>query len=282
MIKPQLHPWSAFLPRFRWTFLVWSRAIPAACVATMFVVVQDTIYGGLHVSAPFMVLVAQYTLPWLTWAILAPALLFLFMQYPINLDRPVRGLVAYPAIGILAVGIKLLVSAPATAILIWRPLCVDWSDGLRWLFANRAGSNLLMFWLFVGAYTAWRYYHAAGTPTQTAIDGKSLDRIPVRAGAGTAFVSVTDVYFIESKRNQLVLHSRAGRHTLRSTLSELEQRLPRTCFVRIHRSHIVNIEHVSRIEAWGRGDYVVVMRDNSRLLSGKTYRDVMRGLLGIG
>ena len=273
-------PWSDIRQRVQRLLAIWGWATLAAVTAAALVVLQDAVYGGLTISAPFTVLIAQYTLPWLTWAALAPALLFLFAQYPIDLNKPVRGIGAYLAIGVLAVGVKLLVSAPSAAFLIWRPLGIAWTDGLSWLFANRAAANLLMFWLFAGGYTAWRYYRAARIETGSDT-AAYLDRIPVRAGQGTAFVSVDDVQFIEAERNQLVLHSRSGRHTLRSTLNELELRLPKSKFVRIHRSHIVNMEYVTRIEPWGRGDYVVIMRDDRRLLSGKTYREVMRGLLGV-
>lgn len=281
MVNPVQQNWSAVRPRMRRVLSIWGWATLVACVAAALVVLQDALYGGLPSGVPLEIAIAQYTLPWLTWAALAPALLFLFAQYPIDLGRPLRGLSAYLALGVFAVGIKLVASALPAAILIWQPLGVSWGDGLRWLFANRAAANLLMFWLFVGGFTAYRYYRAASAWAHLPALPTALDRLPVRAGEGTAFVPVAEISFIEAERNQLVVHGPNGRNTLRGTLHELEARLPSGRFLRIHRSHIINIDHVTRIEPWGRGDYVVVMSDGSRLLSGKTYRETIRALLDV-
>ena len=201
--------------------------ILAAFAAAALVVLQDALYGGLPSGTPLQIAIAQYTLPWLTWAALAPPPLFLFALYPIDLAKPLRGLSAYLAIGVFAVGVKLVASALPAALLIWQPLGVTWQDGLRWLFAVRAASNLVMFWLFVGCYTSYRYYRAGSARTQQPALPPILERLPVRAGEGTAFVAVAEISFIEAERNQLVVHSSNVRHTLRSTLQELELRLPR-------------------------------------------------------
>ncbi|MES2114878.1 MAG: LytTR family DNA-binding domain-containing protein, partial [Pseudomonadota bacterium] len=57
-----------------------------------------------------------------------------------------------------------------------------------------------------------------------------------------------------------------GRNYLKNqSLSELEQQLPAQRFVRIHRSYIVNIERVSRIEQATRGSHVAILHDGSRI-----------------
>jgi hypothetical protein len=257
---------------------VWGWAILVGLFASGLIVLQDLLYGGLPTETPASVAIAQYTLPWITWALLAPLMLYLFAHFPIDLQRPARALGLYLAIGVLIVGVKLVVTAPAAAILIWQPLSVGWRDGVRWLLANRAASNLLMFWLFLTGYTAFRYYRAAASAKDSRPDLPALVRLPVRAGHGTSFVCLNEVSFIEADRNQLLLYTGKARHPVRSTLGELESRLPGE-FVRVHRSRIVNIDHVSRIEPWGRGDFVLILRDGTRLVSGKTYRDAIRRLL---
>lgn len=50
-------------------------------------------------------------------------------------------------------------------------------------------------------------------------------------------------------------------------------------FVRIHRSVIVNIGRVKEIQPWFQGDYVLILHNGKRLVSGRGYRDVARRLL---
>ncbi|HEX6062974.1 MAG TPA: LytTR family DNA-binding domain-containing protein [Longimicrobiales bacterium] len=244
-------------------------------------ILQDLLYRGGDADVQLNIAAAQYFLPWLTWAALAPALLLLFDAFPINLGRPAPALLIHAACGILVVGVKLLVSAPLAAWLIWQPLGVSWTDGVSWLLANRSGSNLLIFWALLSGYTAYRYYRRIDQDIAPVEAHQLVQRIPVRAGAGVTFIPVEQVTVIESARNHAVVFAGAARHLARATLRDLESRLPGDRFVRVHRSRIVNVDHVTRIEPWGRGDYVLVMRDGARVLSGKTYRSAVKHLLDI-
>jgi hypothetical protein len=271
----------ALRPHLSKSLQVWRFSFLVALAGAGIMILQDLLYRGVEPDVQLHISAAQYLLPWLTWAALAPALLFLFESFPINLGRPASALLIYAACGILVVGLKLLVSAPFAALLIWQPLGVKWSDGVSWLLANRSGSNLLIFWALLSGYTAYRYYRRIDAFSPSAEGRPAIHRIPVRAGAGVAFVSVEHVTVIESARNHAVVFAGTARHIARATLQDLESRLPRDRFVRVHRSRIVNIDSVSRIEPWGRGDYVLVMRDGTRVLSGKTYRAAVKHLLDI-
>jgi hypothetical protein len=264
----------------RWT-TVWRWSFLVALGVSALVVLQDLLYSGLPAGVPWSIAMAQYTLPWLTWALLAPAMLYLFARYPIDLQRPYAGIAAYAGLGILVVGCKLLLSAPLAAAFIWRPLNVEWADGVRWLLAHRADSNLLIFWLLAAAYTAWRYFHAA--PATVAVKGgrAALDRLPVQSPDGIALIPVDQVDYIEAHGNQVILHTASGRHPLRASLNQLEAALPARSFLRVHRSHIVNIRKINVIQPWGRGDYLLLLANGARLLTGKTYRDAIRRLIDV-
>jgi hypothetical protein len=267
--------WNAAAAVWRWSFLV-------ALAVSALVVLQDLLYSGLPSDVPWNIAMAQYTLPWLTWALLAPAMLYLFARYPIDLHRPHAGIAAYAGLGILVVGCKLLLSAPLAAAFIWRPLNVEWADGVRWLLAHRADSNLLIFWLLVSAYTAWRYFHAHAPAPAAAPQGQAaLDRLPVPSRDGVALIPVDQVDYIEADGNQVILHTASGRHPLRASLSQVEAALPAHSFLRVHRSHIVNVRRINEIQPWGRGDYVLLLANGARLLSGKTYRDAIRRLIDV-
>ena len=82
-----------------------------------------------------------------------------------------------------------------------------------------------------------------------------------------------EVAWISAEGNYVGLHVGKRIHLVRGTLAEFETRLDTRRFLRIHRSKIVNIDHVTAAEAVFRGEYVLVLRDGTKLNSSATYRD---------
>jgi two-component system LytT family response regulator len=96
-------------------------------------------------------------------------------------------------------------------------------------------------------------------------------RLLVRDGEGARFVRITDVDYIEADGNYAVIHVGDVRHRLRATLRILAERLDPDLFVRIHKSHIVNIDRISVIHSWLGGDYVAILQNGRRLRVSRTY-----------
>jgi len=115
----------------------------------------------------------------------------------------------------------------------------------------------------------------------SAIPDQRLQRIPVRTNRGFQFVDVDDIDWIEADGKLLRLHAGKAIHTVRMPLTSLEERLDRRKFVRVHRSAIVNIGSIVEVQSWFQGDYVLVVRDGSRVTSGRRYRDSVRRLLDL-
>ena len=106
----------------------------------------------------------------------------------------------------------------------------------------------------------------------------ALTRLAVRgAGAGRVLLlRVADIDWIEADDDQVKVHARGGTHVHRSTLSHLEERLPASRFLRIHRSILVNVDRIQEIQPWFQGDWLVVLGDGTKLQSGKSYRARVR------
>ena len=88
------------------------------------------------------------------------------------------------------------------------------------------------------------------------------DRLFLRLGQERAFVRVRDIVAIEADGDGSTLHlaqQRASKSSAKS-LREWEQRLPDQHFVRIHRSTIVNLEYVERLEPWSHASQHVYLR----------------------
>ena len=107
-----------------------------------------------------------------------------------------------------------------------------------------------------------------------------LDRLVVKSGGSTRFVRVTDIDWIEAAGVYANLHIGGKELLYRATLNELAERLDPTRFIRVHRSAIVNIESVIRLEPISHGEFEVVLKDGSRPRISRTYRSQMEKRLG--
>lgn len=73
------------------------------------------------------------------------------------------------------------------------------------------------------------------------------DSIYVRNHDKMVKIIVKDIYYIEAERNYCRIYSKEKEYLLVMTLKELIEKLPQGHFVRVHRSYIVNVEHVDEV-----------------------------------
>ena len=104
----------------------------------------------------------------------------------------------------------------------------------------------------------------------------ALDRIAVKADGRVIFIRVGEIDWIEADDDLVRIHAGKAVHAHRSTLTHLEERLPSSRFLRVHRSTLVNVDRIREIQPWFQGDWVLILNDGTRLHSGKSYRSKVR------
>jgi two-component system LytT family response regulator len=109
-----------------------------------------------------------------------------------------------------------------------------------------------------------------------------LERIPVRADGRVRFVDVADLDWIEADDHDLRLHVGKSVHVIRETLARMEARLAHPTFIRVHRSIIVNTRRIQEVQPWFDRDYVLILKDGTRITTGRGFRDNIRRLLELG
>jgi two-component system, LytTR family, response regulator len=107
-----------------------------------------------------------------------------------------------------------------------------------------------------------------------------LDRLVVKSGGSTRFVRVADIDWIEAAGVYANLHVGGKELLYRAALNELARRLDPVRFVRVHRSVIVNIESILRLEPISHGEFEVILKDGSRARISRTYRGQLEKRLG--
>ena len=104
-------------------------------------------------------------------------------------------------------------------------------------------------------------------------------RFVVRSPKGHYFVATKDVEAAVAEGNYLALQAGGRTHLVRESMKSFEDSVDPDQFVRIHRSAIVNVDFIARIEPQGHGEYRVTMHGGARLESSRAYGEQLRRLL---
>ncbi|SFD70002.1 LytR/AlgR family response regulator transcription factor [Thermophagus xiamenensis] len=106
-----------------------------------------------------------------------------------------------------------------------------------------------------------------------------LKRIVVKTGNKMHVIPVNKISYIEANEDYVMIYSEKSRHLKAQTMRYYEENLDSTQFVRIHRSFIVNVNFVERLEPYDKDTYVAVMTQGQRLkISRNGYRKLKETL----
>jgi two-component system LytT family response regulator len=106
-----------------------------------------------------------------------------------------------------------------------------------------------------------------------------LKRVAVRSAGQISFVNICDVDWMRAAENYVELRIGSASHLLHATMNALEKSLDPAMFVRIQRSTIVNLDRIRTLQALEHGEYVITLRDGTRLQSGRAFSDRLRALV---
>ena len=107
-----------------------------------------------------------------------------------------------------------------------------------------------------------------------------LTRIAVKSVSKIVIVPVASIIRLEAEDNYVRLWAdRAYLH--KETLTGLMARLDPLEFLRIHRSHAVNVRHVCELRPLLHGEYAVILDDGTQITSGRSYRADIQTAFGL-
>jgi len=109
--------------------------------------------------------------------------------------------------------------------------------------------------------------HSAVHAVIKAIDEKPelLERIAVKTGSKIHVIPVDDVFFLEAEGDYVMIHTKDGKHLKEKTMKYFETHLNPARFVRIHRSYLVNVNEILRIELYDKENYSVLLKNTANL-----------------
>lgn len=92
-----------------------------------------------------------------------------------------------------------------------------------------------------------------------------LQRIVVKTGPKIEVIPVNEIQYLEANDDYVNIHTMGGKFLKQRTMKYYEQRLAPKKFVRIHRSYIVNIEEIAKLELMEKDAYIVILKDGIKL-----------------
>lgn len=118
-----------------------------------------------------------------------------------------------------------------------------------------------------------------GQADSTRPSARYLQRLPIRTDLRIQLVPTTDIHYIAAEGNYAAVHTGKAVHLVRDTMNGLEAGLDPGDFLRVHRGLIVRLDQIAEVQPLFAGEYVLVLRDGTKLTSGRTYRHSLRRAL---
>jgi two-component system LytT family response regulator len=92
-----------------------------------------------------------------------------------------------------------------------------------------------------------------------------IERVVIRDGPHVHVVPVERIDFIEAQDDYVSVHASGKTYLKEQTLSDLEQQLDARRFVRVHRSYVLNVERLARVELYAKDSRIAILTDGRKL-----------------
>jgi two-component system LytT family response regulator len=115
---------------------------------------------------------------------------------------------------------------------------------------------------------------AAASPSQQ-------QRIVVKTGGKIKIIPVEDVQYLEASDDYVKIHTKSGVFLKNKTMNFFEQALDPVQFVRTHRSYILNIQQVTRIEPYEKDGHLCILQTGAQIPVSKTGYTRLKEVLGL-
>jgi two-component system LytT family response regulator len=115
---------------------------------------------------------------------------------------------------------------------------------------------------------------AAASPAQH-------QRIVVKTGGKIKIIPVEDIHYLEASDDYVKIHTKAGVFLKNKTMNFFEQVLDASQFVRTHRSYILNIQQVTRIEPYEKDSHLCILQSGAQVPVSKSGYTRLKEVLGL-
>ena len=109
---------------------------------------------------------------------------------------------------------------------------------------------------------------------------KKADRFAVKADGKVVFLKPDEIAWVEAADNYVMIHHQGGQLMLRETMAAIEEKLGQERFARVNRSALVHLDQIKELQPTFHGDYVVILKDGTKLSLSRSLRGQLDKLTG--
>jgi len=94
---------------------------------------------------------------------------------------------------------------------------------------------------------------------------EKIRRIVIKKSGKSHVISTDDIYYLEAQDDYVMIYSSEGRFLKQQTMKYFDTHLDPDKFIRIHRSYIVNVRAIERIEPYEKTNYILILHDGNKV-----------------
>lgn len=107
------------------------------------------------------------------------------------------------------------------------------------------------------------------------------ERVVVKTGGKIKIIPTREVQYIEAADDYVKIHTKEGAFLKNKTMGYFEKTLPEQQFVRTHRSYILNVQEINRIEPYEKENHLAILRSGAQIPVSKNGYGRLRMVLGL-
>ncbi|HXB94481.1 MAG TPA: LytTR family DNA-binding domain-containing protein [Puia sp.] len=106
-------------------------------------------------------------------------------------------------------------------------------------------------------------------------------RVVVKTGGKIKIIPLEDIHFLEAADDYVKIHTHNGAFLKNRTMNWFEKALDPTQFVRTHRSYILNVQQVTRIDPYEKDSHLCILQSGAQVPVSKAGYVKLKGVLGL-
>ena len=106
------------------------------------------------------------------------------------------------------------------------------------------------------------------------------ERIVVKSGSSIIVIPVDEILYLEAADDFVKIHTRKGNWLKNKTMAHFEKQLDAGRFIRVHRSFIVNISEITRLDPYEKDSHILLLKSGEKIPVSKTGMAKLKEILG--
>lgn len=105
---------------------------------------------------------------------------------------------------------------------------------------------------------------------------EKLHRVVIKKSGKIHVISTNNISYLEAQDDYVMIYTNDGKYLKQQTMKYFEKHLDSEQFVRVHRSYIVNVSNIERIEPYEKSNYVLILKDGNKVPVSRTGMQVLK------